>query len=189
MDEHEEHTGFYVETMARATTQQDHAALMRRFAKKHNDRPISTWIDETQARAEAIRDADGVPEPIRRDAVRALGHCLCVRHYAAAGDVVEALYEAYQLGMVVERLGVRQWEKYVAAAVKQQRPLRDRHKQVQRDTEIRDRQIVAIVDELDRQTPDLKVDARNKKAGVRLGIGPRSVARALARRKKNLLTR
>ena len=88
MDEHEERTGIYVETTPSARTPQDKATLMRRFTEKHNNRPLSTWVDETQARAEAIRDADGVPEPIRRDAVRALGHCLCVRHYAAAGDVV-----------------------------------------------------------------------------------------------------
>ena len=187
MDVHEERTGIYVRTTTTAHTPADMAALMSQFAEKHNSRPLSTWLDKTQARAEAIRELDDVPDPIRRDAIDALGHCLCARHCADAGNVDEALYEAGLVGRVLERIGVRDWEKYAAAGAKAERD-RQHARDVRRSgVNARDREIVKVVDQIKRESPGLKVEARNREAAKRINVSESTVARAL-RRQENLLS-
>ncbi len=189
MDTHEERTGIYVRTVTSAQTPADMAALMGQFAEKHNSRPLSTWLDETQARAEAIRELDDVPDEIKRDAIEVRGHCLSIRHCAEAGDNAEALYEAYQLGMVVERLGVREWEKYAAKGVKAQRAQQHAREAKQRLFDAKHRQIMEVVEQIRRNRPDGKYDNLLREAVQRLNrlgikVHESTVARHMRRQKK-----
>ncbi len=192
MESREEHTGIYVRTVTKAATPQDMATLLGQFAEKQNNRPLSTWVDETQARAESIRELEDVPDPVRRDACDALGHCLSIRHCLDAGEIAEAVYEAGLLGRVLERLDVREWEKYAAAGLKATQSQQHAREQKQRGVDTRDRQIVATVDKVKQDSPELKVESRNREAVVRLkllgiNVSESTVARAL-RRQKNLLS-
>ena len=180
MGSREEHTGIYVRRTTRAETPQDTATLLGQVFEKQNNRPLSTWLDDTQARAEAIRELEDVPDPVRRDAVDALGHCLSIRHCADAGEIAEALYEAYQLGMVVERIGVREWEQYAAAGVNSARPCKASNEKRRLDAEARHRRYAEAAENLRQAKSGITHEELCREVAKQFDVDKRTIARAIS---------
>lgn len=86
--------------------------VMREYSDLHN-RCRHEWLSGVEQAAQSSIKAGDLPEPIAQDARRALGLCRAIRHWIGQGDAAEAAFEAFLLGLTVERIGVRPFEPLV----------------------------------------------------------------------------
>lgn len=109
-------TGIYSHTTRRASTPEDMEAMLRAMAER---RDLDTLLDRIDVacrehlKPHAKNRVQDLPEDARR-ARDCADHIKAIKHALSRGDSRSAVYEAVQLGMAVERLGVLPWEKFAA---------------------------------------------------------------------------
>ena len=106
-------TGIYVRRTVRSGEDpRDIETVMREYSDRHN-RCRREGLSGVEQAAQSIIKAGDSPEPIAQDARQALGLCRAIRHWIEQGNAAEAAFEAFLLGLAVERIGVRPFEPLV----------------------------------------------------------------------------
>lgn len=106
-------TGIYVRRTVRSGGDpRDIETVMREYSDRHN-RCRREWLSHVEQAARSIIDAGDSPDQTVHDASQALGLCRAVRHWIEQGDAAETAFEAFLLGLAVERIGVRPFEPLV----------------------------------------------------------------------------
>lgn len=104
-----ESTGIYRQTKLKATNTTGIEQVLKQISQ-HRNRNMATWLDTCEkAMTEAIQAQDLFPGQ-RDDARIAMGHIKAIRHHIERQEAETAAYEAFQLGLTVERFSVRGWE-------------------------------------------------------------------------------
>lgn len=106
-------TGIYVQsTMQPVRNPRDMETFMREYADRHN-RLRREWLSHVEQAVRNIIDAGDSPKLIAQDARQALTLCKATRHCIEQGNDAVTAFEAFQLGLVVARIGVRPFEPLV----------------------------------------------------------------------------
>lgn len=174
-------TGIYVRwTVRSGGDPRDVETVMREYSDRHN-RCRRGWLSRVEQAAQSIVDAGDSPEPIAQDARQALGLCRAIRHWIEQGDAAGAAFEAFQLGLVVERIGIRPWEPHAARGAKVLAGARAGHEAVHgspKQKKRRCRQYVEMWEKIRQAKPDLSVNGIDCAVAGHFGVNSKTIQRA-----------
>ncbi|MCH8342480.1 MAG: hypothetical protein IH983_00650 [Planctomycetes bacterium] len=158
----------------------DMETFMREYADRHN-RIRREWLSRVEQAAQSIIDTGDSPKLIAEDARQALGLCKAVRHCIEQGDDAVTAFEAFQLGLVVERIGIRPWEPHAARGAKVLAGARAGHEAVHgspKQKKRRYRQYVEMWEKIQQEEPHLSVSGIDCAVAGHFGVNPKTIQRA-----------